>query len=341
MEISELDERIKKASPLGRYILGGEEDFLKRYYARALTKAAIGDSDDIFSHTVFDGEDATAADVAEAISAPAMMSEYKVVEWRFPDFSSMKEKELAEIEELAELHDKNPDTVLILTVTAESFEFAQGKVKTKLEKRFEKCFDVVNFKKSTERQLLGWLNRHFVAEGITVNAETLNTLLARAGKNMDILSAETQKLIAYAAANGTNTVTADDVLTIASETPESETFALQNALVSKDKVAAFRALDELKFRRVDPNIILAMVERTLTELLNAAMLIKDGEANNKIGTILGMQDFKARITLGGAKRYGAQRLSIALGELVRIDAASKFGGISGYKTIELFISEHI
>ena len=201
MEISELDERIKKASPLGRYILGGEEDFLKRYYARALTKAAIGESDDIFSHTVFDGEDASAADVAEAVSAPAMMSEYKVVEWRFPDFSSMKEKELAEIEELAEIHDKNPDTVLILPVSAESFEFAQGKVKTKLEKRFEKCFELVNFKKSTDKQLLGWLNRHFVAEGITVNAQTLNALLERAGKNMDMLSGETKKLIAFAAAN--------------------------------------------------------------------------------------------------------------------------------------------
>ena len=134
MEVSELNERIKKGQPLGRYIFGGEEDYLKRFYSRELVKATLGDADDIFSHTVFDGEDASASEVAEAIISPALMSEYKVVEWRFPDFSSMREKELAQIEELAAVHDKNPDTVLILTVSAEGFEFSQGKTKSKLEK---------------------------------------------------------------------------------------------------------------------------------------------------------------------------------------------------------------
>ena len=96
----------------------------------------------------------------------------------------------------------------------------------------------------------------------------------------------------------------------------------------------------LKFRRVDPGIILAMLERSLTELMNVAMLVKDGEAD-KLDSVLGLKDFKARICLAGAKRYGAEQLSRTLGELVRRDAASKFGGITGYRFIELFIAEYI
>ncbi len=340
MEVSELNERIKKGAVAGAYILGGEEDYLKRFYRGELLRAALGDGDDIFSRSVFDGDEADASEVAEAIISPSLMSEYKVVEWRYPSISSMKEMELEKIEELAALQEKNPDTVLIITVTKEGFEFAEGKSKSKLERRFEKLFSLVNFKKSTDRQLLGWLGRHFAAEGISVDAATLNALLFRSGKNMDTLSAEVQKLTALAGARGQTGITEADVLEVASETPESETFAFQNAIQNRDKATAFRALDDLKFRRVDPNIVLAIMERTFTELLNVAMLVRDGEGD-KLETVLGLRDFRAKIALAGAKRFGAEALSASVGELVRLDAASKFGGISGYKLIEIFVSEYI
>ncbi len=340
MEVSELNERIKKGSVVGRYIFGGEEDYLKRFYTGELVRAAIGDSDDIFSRSVFDGDEATAAEVAEAVISPSLMSEYKVVEWRFPTIGSMREKELEKLEELAALQEKNPDTVLIITVTKEGFEFAEGKNKSKLERRFGKLFELVNFKKSTDRQLLGWLNRHFSSAGISADAAALNTLIFRAGKNMDVLFGEVQKLVALAKAREKTQITEADVKEVSSETPESETFAFQNAIVNKDRAAAFRALDDLKFRRVDPNIILAIAERSLTELLNVAMLTRDGEGD-KLESVLGLRDFRAKLALGGARRWGAEALAKTVGELARLDAASKFGGISGYRLIEIFISEYI
>ncbi len=340
MEIPELNERIKNGSFSGRYILGGEEDYLKRFYAKELTRAAIGNLDDVFCHTVFEGDDVSCGDVAEAIISPALMSEYKVVEWRFPTFTSMREKELSDIEELASIHEQNPDTVLIFTVTNEGFEFSQSKIKSKLERRFEKLFSLVNFKKSTDRQLLGWLNRHFAAEGISADAAALNLLLLRSGKSMDVLANEVQKLTTLVKARGNDRLTETDVKEAASQTPESETFALQNALVNKDKQAAFRALDDLKFRRTDPVVILSMAQRSLTELLNVAMLVRDGEAD-KLDSVLGIKDFKAKISIAGAKRWGAERLSYTVCELVKLDASSKFGGISGYKLIELFIAQYL
>ena len=339
MEVSELNERIKKGNFSGRYIFGGEEDYLKRFYRDELVRVAIGGGDDIFSHTVFDQE-ATAKDVAEAIISPSLMSEYKVVEWRFPSFTSMREKELAATEELAELQESNPDTVLILTVTNEGFEFGQGKTKSKLERRFGKLFELINFKKSTDRQLLSWLNKHFIKEGINADAKALHSLLLRSGKNMDVLANEVLKLSSLLKSRGSATLTEAEVKEAASETPESETFAFQNAIVNKDKSSAFKALDELKFKRTDPNIILAIAEKSISELLNTAMLIKDGD-EDKLDSLLGIRDFKARLCIGGAKRWGAEKLSLAAGELVRLDAASKFGGISGYKMLEIFISEYL
>lgn len=340
MEISELNERIKSGNVAGRYILGGEEDYLKRFYARELVRVALDGTDGIFDRAVFDGDGTDTAEIAEALISPALTSKYKVVEWRFPTISSMKERELAALERLAAVQAENPDTVLILTVSADGFEFSQSKVKSKSERRFEKSFDLVNFKKSTDRQLLGWLNRHFTAEGITVDAAALNTLLATSGKNMDVLINEVQKLAFFAHGRGDDTVCAEDVRRISSQTPESEAFALQNAITNRDKAAAFRALDDLRFRRVDPAMILATVERTLTELLNVGMLAAEG-STAEAERLLGVKDFKLKICLAGAKKYGTAQLADILGELVRLDARSKVGGISGYKLCELFISEYI
>lgn len=338
MEIAELVERIKKAAPEGRYIFGGEEDYLKRYYAKQLVKTALGDEADIFSYTVFDGEDVDFDALRETIISPSLMSEYKVIEWRFANFNSMKEKELLALEELAELQEDNPDTVLIFTAPADGFDFSAGKTPSKLERRLGKCYELVNFKKSTDRQLLGWLKRHFDAEGITVDAETLSVLLDRSGRVMDVLINEVHKLAALAKARDKSQITKQDVAEVASSTPESETFALQNAVTNRDKTAAFSALEDLKFRRADAGAVLSMLERSFTELLLAATLQKDGEGE-AAENLLGLRGYRAKITLAGASKYGAERLRLTLSELTRLDAASKFGGISGYKLIELFISQ--
>lgn len=338
MEISELSERIKKAAPAGRYIFGGEEDYLKRFYAKELVKAAVGDDPDIFAYTVLDGEDVDFGALREAVVSPSLTSEYKVVEWRFADFNSMKEKELAALEELASLHEDNPDTVLIFTAAADGFDFSAGKNPSRLERRLGKSFDLVNFKKSTDRQLLGWLKRHFDAENISVGIDTLNALLDRSGRVMDVLINEVRKLVCLAKARGVSEVVAEDVREVASATPESEAFALQNAIADKNRTAAFAALDDLKFRRIDPGVALAMTERSFTELLSVAMMVKDGETA-KIEQTLGMKSFKVRICTAGAARYGLDRLAAICSELARLDAASKFGGIAGYRLIELFISK--
>ena len=339
MEVGELVEKIKKA-PLGRYIFGGEEDYLKRYYAKELVRATIGEEADIFNYTVFDGEDVSFQDLREAILSPSLMSDCKVIEWRFCNLEGMKEKALDELEELAALQDDYPDTLLIITAAADGLEFSTGKNPSKLERRLGKHFNLVNFKKSTDRQLLGWLKRHFDANGVGVDADTLNALLMRSGRVMDVLANEVAKLTALAKIRELDKVSISDVEEVCSTTPESETFALQNAICSKDRVAAFRALSDLKFRRIDPAIIMAMMARTFTELMNAAMLVRDADAD-KLDELFGIKGFRAKMCIAGAKRYGAEALVRITGEISRLDASSKFGGINGYKLCEIIVSEYI
>ncbi|MBO5909812.1 MAG: hypothetical protein J6Q67_08750, partial [Clostridia bacterium] len=91
MDITSFKSRLKSESLGGIYLFAGEEDYLVRYYLKALRdKVAPDEAFAVFNNPVFDGEDIDFSAIAEAIKAPPMMSDFKLIEWRHADFSSMK-----------------------------------------------------------------------------------------------------------------------------------------------------------------------------------------------------------------------------------------------------------
>ncbi|MBR4836559.1 MAG: hypothetical protein IKU99_06070, partial [Clostridia bacterium] len=70
-------------------------------------------------------------------------------------------------------------------------------------------------------------------------------------------------------------------------------------------------------------------------------LLDEGRGVNDIRDILGMNEYKLKIYMTAAKRYGAERLSEMLSSLAETDAGSKYGGVTGYTAIELFLSKNL
>ena len=54
-----------------------------------------------------------------------------------------------------------------------------------------------------------------------------------------------------------------------------------------------------------------------------------------------MNEYKLKRYIPAAKKYGSERLSEILSLLAEADAGSKYGGVSGYTAIELFISRNL
>ena len=102
MDLNGFRAKLKSGDVGGVYILGGEEDYLVRYYLSALRDAAgVDPSLAVFNNPVFDGEEVDFAAVLEAMKSPPMMSDFKMVEWRHADFSSMRDNELDSLAVLA------------------------------------------------------------------------------------------------------------------------------------------------------------------------------------------------------------------------------------------------
>ena len=341
MDQNSFKARLKSRELSGIYIFAGEEDYLIRYYMRALRDAVAGDEAfRVFNNPTFDGETVDFEAIAEAIKSPPMMSDTKLIEWRHADFSSIKEADMVALEELVSTMGEYSYATVALSV-GETLDFGTAKKPSAFIKRFDKQINILRFEKSSENQLYAWLKKHFEALGVNVGLETVRALVFRSGRSMDVLANEVEKLSAMALARGKNVVTPEDVNEVASSTPECDTFALSNAILERNKQKAYDALEEMKIRRVDPAIIMGMIARTLDDLNAVAHLMDDGLGTDKINEVLGMNEYKLKIYITAAKKYGADRLSEIISELARADALSKFGGIAGYTAVELFISRFI
>ena len=342
MELNDFKAKIKGGSLGGVYVFAGEEDYLKRYYLGELRRACLTDeSFAVFNHAVFDGKDIDFAAIGEAIKSPPMMSEYKLIEWHHVDFANMSDKEFGHLFDLCALTAEYPYAAVAFITTPEGTPATSKKKKASGQQRVQDETCYLLFNKSTDNQLFSWLKKHFEANGVSVSLDTLKSLLFHSGRSMDVLEKEVKKISYMVLARGENVATPAHVEEVASSTPECETFAFSNAIGEKNKVLAFEAIEEMKFRRVDPGVILAMMSRSFSELSSVSLLISEGGGQKDMEEKMGINKYRAQHLLASVKRYGKEQISEIMAELARMDAASKFGGISGYTAIEIFVATYL
>lgn len=340
MELNDFKSILKSDNVAGAYLFSGEEDYLKRYYLGSLRDKAVGDdSFSTFNHAVYDGEEIDFASLRDDVMSPPMFERYKMIEWRYPNFEKMKESDLEELEKLLDLVSSTDYAVLAFLVSDGDIDLGTPKKESKFVKRFGSKIRILNFEKSTDVQLLSWLKKHFDAEGVSVNAEVLNTLIFRVGHSMTVLNNEVNKLCMLAKARNLSEITTADVQAVSASTPECDTFALSNAILERDKKGAFFALEEMKSRRLDPIMILGMMAKTYTDIVSVVMMLADGINSNDIQTATKMNPYRLKLYLAAAKRYTPQKANAIISELARVDTGAKYGGVTGYTAIELFISK--
>jgi len=340
MEQGELKARLKDGNLSGCFILAGEEDYLKKYYLSKIREAILTDGAfDAFNHAVYDGAEVDFAAIRDDISSPPMMAERKLIEWKYPNFEKMKEADLKALEATVELLKEYDYATLVFLVSEDGLVLGTGKRESKFEKRFSKSIGILNFGTSTDAALISWLKKHFDAEGIAVNAAVLGALLFRVGHSMTVLNEEVVKLCAFARARGKSEITEADVTAVCASTPECDTFALSNAILARDKRLALTALAEMKSRRVDPIVILGMISKTYSELVEVISMLSDGMGISDIQAATKMNVYRLKHYINAAPKFSPERALRILTELQRVDTGSKFGGVAGYTALELFITK--
>ncbi len=341
MDAAAFKEKLNSA-PADWYVFGGEEEYLKRYYLSQLRARFV--SDEAFAplnHIVFDGAEVDFGALTDAVKAPPMMAEYKLIEWRYADFERMKERDRAALADFLLLKKDYPYSVVVFTVTAEGMEMGTQKRPGKLVSKYGKALCIVDFACSSENALLSWLKKHFDAEGIAVGVSSLRELLLRTGSSMDMLLGEVKKLCAYLRANGRNALTEEDVRAVASTNVRADAFALSNAVYEGNRTLALNAVREMKAERLESTVALSMLARIYQELLPVSILSEEGKDAKDIEAVLKINPFRLKHMLAAVRSIGQQKLLESIEKLSKMDVASKNGGAGGYSAIEMFLLQNL
>ena len=339
MEVQELKAKIARGEN-GFYMFVGEEEYLKRYYLGVLKEKIVPDAFlEPFNYALYDGGEIDFGKLLDAVKSPPMMADNKLIVWKYPEIDRMREKGRDALEEFGALAKEYPYATVVLLVGSDAFDIGNlPKKPSKLYTRYSKVYDIVNFKTSTDAQLISWLARHLEAEGVTANADTLRALLFRSGHSMDTLASEVEKLAAYAKANGLAEITPKEVEFVASSTIECDTFALSTAIGERNHALAFRVLSQMKLERVDPLMVLGMLIRTYTELLSISTLMAEGKGADEIAALTKINAYKVKLALTSVKRSGHERIYRATRLLGEIDAKAKSYTADTYALLERFLA---
>ena len=95
----EIDIKKEYKTPSGVYILCGEEDYLKRFYAAGMREALLGDSPyALFNHVIFTPKSFTADAASDALMTPPVFDEKKLIELSEFNFTELKAAEMIVVE---------------------------------------------------------------------------------------------------------------------------------------------------------------------------------------------------------------------------------------------------
>lgn len=322
----------------GGYLFFGEEDYLKSFALHSARESICPDPTfALFNDVRIDALDYSAAALLDALMPPPMMTEQKIITVSGLNLSTMRAGELDHLFEVLERLPQYDYNVLILSIPAGQIE--EGNLPKKpsaILTRFAKYLTPVFFEPISGARLVAWVGKHFEHHGVSATPDICSYLIELCGRSMFTLSAETEKLSYYVLQHGRQTVTRKDVEHVSIAELSTDTFALANAILDGRYDDAMQALNVMKFRRVEPVIILAEVSRVICDLISVKALQCEGLPTSEISAALKMNEYKARLYLTGAGGKSMKKLRRAVQLCSEADLALKLSP-QGYIAIERLI----
>ncbi len=325
-----------KSTPAKAYLLFGEEDYLKSHALAAAKDAISPDSTlSMFNEFKLDALSYSATALLDAIMPAPMMADRKLIIVTGLDLNSIKQSEVdALCSALATLDEYDYNTVII-SVASDRFDYGiLPKRPSKLLSKLSEFLTPVYFEKISPSRLISWVGKHYSHNGVNASPEICALTIERCGRDMFTLSSETDKISFYVLSQGRNEVTQKDVTLASVPSAEFDTYALSNALAAGNREVALAVLGDMKFRRVDPVIIMGEIVSHICDALSIELLAADGLTSREISEILKFHEYKVSLAL--RSRRGIDRLKVMLERCRAADLEIKSFS-DGYSVLEKLI----
>ncbi|MBR2353976.1 MAG: DNA polymerase III subunit delta [Clostridia bacterium] len=324
----------------GGYLFYGDEDYLKGFTLRSVKEEFCADPTFALFNTVeIDAMDYSPDALLDAMMPLPMMTDKKLITLTGLNLSRFRSEEIDALADTLSALKEYDYNVLILSVPAGQIDEGTPKKPSALLTKLAEHLTPVHFAPVVGARLCAWVGKHFTHHGVTASPEVCTYLINYCGSSMFTLASETEKLSYYVLSHGRQTVTREDVEKVSVAELDADTYALTNAVLDGNYEKAFRALEVMRFRRIEPVIVLSQVSKTLCELAWIKALQKEGLGAAEISAALKSQripEFKVRLYLSSVASKSEQKLRRAIELCMEADRMLKLSP-QGYQAIERLI----
>ena len=335
----EFSKKIKENS-YSNYLFYGEEDYLKSHAIKSLKEAmGIDEALEIFNFVTLDVLDYTPEKLIDMLSMPPMMAEKKLVVLSGLNIKKMVNKsdfnEL--LDALAHLEEFDYNVLVLSIPNGNITEEMAKKAPTGALKTLSERLQPVKFEAPTPQKLVLWVMRHFEHHGIKASQDDCAHLVDYCGKNMFTLANEVEKLALFARSQNRTHLLRDDIANICSAEMEYGAFEFSNAILDGRKGEALNILSIMKFKQVEPLMIMGELSGIFADLLKIKIMLLAGKSNQQIAAETGINVHKVGIYATSARRMELSRLQTIVSMTAQTDLAMKFRFDSGYLNLEKLI----
>ena len=315
------------------YFFYGDEDYLKRSALEDTLKTLSG-GDPMDSATI-DQTSFSPGALEDALFSPPMFSALKPVAVSL-SLTDLKPSEVAAL--CSVLSENGPDSfsAAILSIPSEGFDPGLPKKPSAVFKKLAAAAVPVLFERVSGARLNGWAGRHYNGNGVVAPAAVCAFTVSWCGQDMFRLASEIDKISWYVRASGRHEVTEDDIRAAGCQSDEFDSFALANAILSRDCPLALEILDYLRGNRTEPARIMSEIIRVLCDMTEVSVRRDAGMSPEQISRETGIKPYPLGRYLTALRQIPDGALSRALDLAAEADAGVK-GYSKDYIPIERFI----
>ena len=319
---------IKAGALDGVYLFSGQEEFIKREALDALQAKLLPPGMEQLNLSVLEGAGAREV-IAAAETLPFLCERRLVVlrDWAplLPGKAKNEEAEVARM--LTWLENPPPTAIVVFYMRSEPD--ARKRLPAALKKRGAE----VRFDPLSDQELLRWANKRLKPVGKSMSQEAASHLAFSAGRELNRLSQELDKLAAFVGDRAEIDVA--DIEEAVSPSLEFSVFEMLDFLFAGDAVRAERSLGLLVTGGQTYVGILAMVIRQLRTLTHMALSIRAGAGTAAVEKQLGLHPYAARRAAEQVRGLDPARLKALYGDCVDADFAIKSGKLRDREALRL------
>ncbi len=321
-----------KHAPL--YLCYGPEKYRLRQFIDELSDMLIEHEHKQFAVSKFDlSETPLAAVLEDAETLPFLVPKKLVIATNALFFTGAKESAKVEhnLDRLMEYVKSPVDyTVIVFTVDAEKLDERKKVVKAMKDKDA-----VIPFLSLSAEEIQQWVKKRAELAGFHFEGGAAEQIILSTGGNLQLLSAEMEKISLYVGPGGTATMEHIDQLV--ARTTEQNVFMLIENIVQLRLERAFAMLEELLKQKEEPIKILMLVARQFRIMLQVKELGKQGYSQQQMAAQIGLHPYAVKMAEGQARKYETDKLCSILAQLSDLDFQMKSGQVDKVLGLELFL----